>query len=280
MFSPDEFYLIDGHSQIYRAVYTRGAPLTSPSGEPTRGTYYFCRMLFSLVKKKRPAFLVMALDGKRSELERKKWYPEYKANRGSDTPEEVLIQVKRIRQIVDVLGIPTINVPGWEADDVIASMVDICSSPEVHSVIVSRDKDLHQLVGPYSSMYDPQDESYIDEEAVRRKWGVGPDRVVDVQTLMGDSTDNVAGVKGIGEVKAKALIQEYGSLSEVMENLEDLSPSTAEALENADLDLARKLVELNRNLDIPLSPDDLVFDGLDLRKARPLFRKLGFKRWS
>lgn len=271
-------YLIDGPSQFYRAIHTKGADLRSPSGEPTRGTYYFVRMLLKLVRERTPSHLAIALDDAREKLWRREWYPPYKADR-SPKDREVVVQVWRIRQIIDQLGIPTILAPGWEADDVLASFTRKYRKKRM--VLVSRDKDLHQLVSDRVSIYDPQADEDLDVLAVVEKWGgITPDRIPDVQALMGDSTDNVPGVPGIGPKRAKKLIREYGDLATMRaEGFEDVPPKLQDALIETDLDLMKKLVTLNDRLPVP-PLTEIRFRELSFDKARKMFRELGFKRWS
>lgn len=282
MGSRDQLFIVDGHSMIFRAVFKHGPPLTSPDGEPTRGTYYFCRMLFALVDDHRPAYLAMAVDAPRKSTWRRALYPPYKMKRDDlgPPPEEVIIQMTRIKEIVKALGVPIIGAPGFEADDVIASLVDVCASDEVECVVCTRDKDLHQLVGPRCRVFDPQESEWCDEAKVLERWGVPPHQVVEVQTLAGDTIDNVPGVPGIGLKKALALVQRFGSVDAIMEAAETLTPAVQRALRAADLKLCRQLVELRRDVPLDISPAELEFNGFNMKRARPLFRQLGFKAWS
>jgi 5'-3' exonuclease len=233
----------------------------------------------------------MAVDPPRSTTFRRKIYPEYKAHRSKDKPpENVFVQMNRCRQIVRALGITVLECAGFEADDVIATLVEICSSDEVECVIFSRDKDLHQLIGPNCRQFDPQTEVWMDEKKVLDKWAVPPSKVVDVMTLSGDSTDNVPGVSGIGSAIATTLIKEYGSLKALSEAVDtgarnepvkggkrpSLTAVRRQKLKEADLDLCRQLVELRRDVPISLNIEDLEFNGLDFESARPLFEELGF----
>lgn len=255
--------------------------MTSPSGEPTRGTFIFCKMLFSLFETRRPAYMAMAVDVARSKSFRRALWSKYKIGRDSEVEDpSIPIQIRRIRDIVAALGIPVIRVEPFEADDVIATLTSICASDEVECVVCSQDKDLHQLIGPNVRMFDHRTGDWWGEAEVLLKWGVPPSKVLDVQTLWGDTTDGVPGVSGIGEVNAKALIKKYGSVAGVLEAAEDLSPSIQRGLAAADLDLCRKLVELRRDVPINVSPRDLEFDGFDWASAKPLFRELGFRQWS
>lgn len=277
----DRFFVIDTHSLIYRALFKRGPPLTSSSGEPTRGTYYFCRMLFALVDHHKPEYMALVMDAPRDSTWRRKLYPQYKMNRNKgEMDKEHLIQIKRIQQIVRMLGIAVVEEPGFEADDLIASLVDTCASDEVQCVVCTRDKDLHQLVGPNCLVFDPQEELWINEEVVFDHWGVRPDQVVEMQTLIGDRTDNVPGVRGIGPKKALELINEYGTVNGILQAKHKLKPAVKKAFKNSDLKLCRQLVELRRDVPLNISSSELEFNGFAMKKLRPLFRELGFKAWS
>jgi len=272
------FCIIDGHGMIYRAVYRPGAPLTSPSGEPTRGTYTFIRMMLHLADTQHPDYMVMAMDAPRANTFRRKLYPGYKASRDSLPPqdESVVTQVNRIKELIDLLEIPTIEVDGFEADDVVASMVDVCARDDVLCLVCTSDKDLHQVVGENVVICGP-DGKILDAAAVEQHWGVPPCRVVEVQTLMGDSTDDVPGVPGIGFKRARELIRCYGSVNRVVESRDDLSDSMQRSILATDLTLCRQLVELRTDVPLRVRLEDLEFNGFNMRAARSVFNELGFR---
>ena len=288
----DKFFIIDGHGLIYRSVFRPGQPLMSPNGEPTRGTFSFTQTLLNLIENANPAYLAVAFDPPRKNTFRRKLFPEYKGNRSKKGPPEdsVFVQSNRCQEIVETLGIPILKYEGFEADDVIATLVDICASEEVECVVISRDKDLHQLIGPSCKQYDPQDELWIDETKVMDRWRVTPDRIVDIMTLSGDPTDNVPGVPGIGPATATKLILEFGTLAALLKVVESgefkapekgakktfLTNVRRQSIRQADMELCRQLVELRRDVPITLSVGDLEFNGLDIEAVKPLFAELGF----
>ena len=282
-----KFYVIDGLAMIYRAIMVKGPRLTTthPDGvvEVTKGTFYFTRMLLKLIREKKPDYFAVTMDARRETLFRRDIYPSYKKRR-SDRSAEEMVQVTRCMEICRALGIPIIEFPRHEADDIIATLCDICAGDECQVVIVSRDKDLHQLIGPNVIMYDAMREEFIGQQEVEDRWGVPPDRVPDVQALMGDPTDDVPGVVGIGEKGAKELIREFGSLDSLIANIEDVPGKRGdlihEASENGTIDKMRRLVYLKRDLEIILDPDELTWNGPNMKAAKVLFRKLGFRRWS
>lgn len=278
MSSASRLVLIDGHSQIYRACLTQGPDLTSPDGEPTKGTYYFLRMLVKMVRQMRPDYLLMAIDPPRHTLERRSRFPNYKQGRGTPEPE-LLLQIDRIYEMVELLDVPLVRVKHWEADDVIASYVDRFEDEVDEIIIITRDKDFHQLVGPRVTLWDPMTNEETNEDDVIAKWGVGPERVVQAQMLVGDGVDGIPGVVGIGPVKARQLLDTYSTVAELYGCREEQTPSVRRALEASNLGLLSFLVTLRRDLPIALHLRDLRFDGLDMARARGLFRELGFRRF-
>jgi len=275
----ETLYLIDGHSQIYRAYYAPFRDLTSPAGEPTRATYVFCSMLLRFLSDRRPTYLAMAVDGPAERLHRRKLYPQYKATR-KPMPDDLLPQVGRIMQIVKAMGIPILAAEGYEADDVLATLAERFASPERKVVLVSRDKDLDQLVGEHVVLYDPMKDRILDAAVIEAEKGYRPDQAVDVQALMGDASDNVPGVPGIGPKTAAKLIAQYGCLQGVLEHVEELSPKLREGILGATqtVALARRLVELDRH--VPLTADLEAMRVVRLRgeAIRPIFAELGFNR--
>ena len=276
---PETLYLIDGHSQIYRAYYAPFGDLTSPAGEPTRATYVFCSMLLKFISQRRPRYLAMAVDGPAERLLRRRLYPAYKATR-KPMPEDLLPQVRRIRQIVEAMGIPILAAEGYEADDILATLAARLAGEETNVVLVSRDKDLDQLVGDHVVLYDSMKDRTIDAAAVLAEKGYRPDQAVDAQALMGDATDNVPGVPGVGPKTAARLIAQYGSLEGVVEHVSELSPKLREAIASAaaTLELARKLLRLDRDVPIDADLEALRFGGLAGEAIRPIFAELGFTR--
>jgi len=276
---PETLYIIDGHSQIFRAYYAPFRDLTSPSGEPTRATHVFCSMLLKFIGDRRPDYLAMAVDGPVEQLHRRELYGDYKVTR-KPMPEDLPVQVDRICQIVEAMGIPILRAEGYEADDIMATAAERFASPEMRVVLVSRDKDLDQLVGSDVILYDPMKREEITAQSIERTKGYPPSKAIEVQTLMGDSTDNVPGVPGVGPKKATALIAKYGSAEAVLRHADELTPKLRQnILASADgLALTRKLVTLDRNVPIDLSLCEMRFTGIRVEPVRAIFEELGFKR--
>ena len=271
--------LIDGHSQMYRAIFTPGAvALSSPSGEVTTGTFVFTRLLLKLLREQKPDYVAMATDGPRNELERRKRFPEYKNNRTFDdeVPAGTWEQIPRMLEITELLGVKVIGHPGWEADDVIATLCKQ-NRKRVKCVVATRDKDFHQIVRKNVVLFDPMTTTLTDESDVIHRWGVPPKQVLEIQTLMGDATDNIPGVKGVGEKKALKLIKDFGSAKGAKKNALSLSPALGAAMMSADLGLCRMLVKLKTDLELGVGLEELSFSRPDMDAARELFSELGFK---
>ena len=255
----DHVFLVDGSGYIFRAFHAL-PPLTRKSdGLPIGAVAGFCNMLFKLLRDsvagERPTHLAVIFDHS-SETFRNRLYSEYKANR-TEPPEDLRPQFKLIRDAVRAFDIPSIEQKDYEADDLIATYARLASEAGATTTIVSSDKDLMQLVGNGVTLYDTMKDKRIGRDEVIEKFGVGPERVVDVQSLAGDSVDNVPGVPGIGIKTAAQLIEEYGDLDTLLARAGEIKqPKRREALlENADkARLSRDLVRLETHvpLDVPL----------------------------
>ncbi|MDA0654624.1 MAG: DNA polymerase I, partial [Proteobacteria bacterium] len=250
--------LVDGSGYIFRAYHAL-PPLTRKSdGLPTGAVYGFCNMLQKLMTELEAAggagHLAVMFDAGRKTF-RNDLYPEYKAHR-PPPPEDLVPQFALIREAVARFNVPAIERDGFEADDLIASYARAARAAGYPVVIVSSDKDLMQLVGDGVRMRDPLKDRLIGEDEVREKFGVGPDRVVDVQALAGDATDNVPGVPGIGVKTAAMLLQTYGDLDTLLDRAGEIKqPKRRQTLlDNADLArVSRELVRLKD--DVPLDSD-------------------------
>jgi len=278
---PKTLYIIDGHAQIYRCYYAPFRDLNAPSGEPTRATFVFCQMLFSLIRSRRPDFLVMVMDSAEVPTFRNELYGDYKANR-EPPPDDFGPQRDRIVQIVKTMGIPVLIQPGFEADDIIATLVRRVreESPDVHCYIVSRDKDLEQLLSDRVTMYDPGKDEEIDPAKLEALKGYRPEQAVEIQTLSGDSTDNIPGVSGIGPKTAAKLIAKYGTAEAVVAHADELTPKQKENVLTfaPQLGTTRALVTLRS--DVPMEFDlwQCRLSGFRPRELVPIFEELGFER--
>lgn len=272
-------YLIDGHAQIFRAYYAPFQSLTSPSGEPTRATHVFFQMLLNLLRDRRPDYLAMVMDVSDETVFRRDFFPDYKAHR-EPAPEDFGPQADRIVSILTATKIPLLRVPGFEADDVLATLARRLASPELHVYLVSKDKDLEQLLSDSVSMYDPGKDEVITPQRLFELKGWTPAQAVEAQTLMGDPVDNVPGVSGIGPKTAAKLLEKYGSAAGVLAHAAELTPKMRDAVTAfaAQIDITRRLVTLRDDVPIELSLDACQPDVFAWAEMRSQFQALGFRR--
>lgn len=277
--------IVDGHAQFFRAYYAiRGGLSSSVTGEPTNLVFGFLSMLFSYIRSQKPTELIVVIDAAGdTETFRSQLYPEYKAHR-DPAPEDFHPQVERCLEALQCMGIPVLAIEGVEADDVIATVVRRIrgAQPDLRVRMLSRDKDLAQLVDDKVTLFDPQKGGDLGLEHLFDSKGVRPDQVIDLLALMGDTADNVPGVPGVGPKTAAALLTEYGSIEGIYENLGKIKGKRGEALAaSRDLvALSRQLVTLKDDCDVPLEPTAAHFDPkrCDLAKLLELLRVLGFHR--
>lgn len=270
-------YLVDVSSMFFRAFYAV-RPLTSPQGLPTNAIYGFTSMIVKLLKEEKPDYLGFCYDLPTPSF-RKDLYAEYKANR-SETPEDLIPQIPYIKKMVDALGIPAFEIKGYEADDIIGTLTEIGRKNHCQVHIVSGDKDFAQLVRPGVELLDTMKGSRIDVDGVKAKWGVRPEQFIDYLALIGDASDNIPGIAGVGPKTAEKLLNDHGTLDGIYQNIDSVkSASLKEKLikgrENAIL--SKKLATIVTT--IPMS------DDLNLLKPAPfkkeelviLLRELNFK---
>ena len=212
-----KLYLIDGSSYIYRAFHAI-RDLRTSKGFPTNAIYGFVGMVLKIIREVKPDYFAIVFDS-RGPTFRDELFREYKANR-PEMPDELVPQIPKIRQVVEAFRIPAISREGYEADDLIATLVKKLDQPGLEFVVVTGDKDMMQLVSDRVRLYDPMKEKFSGPEEVREKFGVGPDKVVEILGLAGDAIDNIPGVPGIGGKTAQDLIQTFGSIEGVLENLD------------------------------------------------------------
>jgi len=250
---PKTLFLIDGSAYIYRAFFALPA-LNNSKGLQTNAVYGFTTMLLKILRERQPDGLVVAFDEKGPTL-RHQEFKEYKAQRPA-MPEGMSAQIPYIHRIVEALNIPAVRQAGYEADDLIGTLARKAEQAGYDVVIVTGDKDMFQLLTPHVRIYDPVKDKWSGEAECRERFGVEPARVVEVMGLMGDSTDNIPGVKGIGEKTAMKLIAEFGTIDELLRRVDDVTPPRTKSLliEQADnARLSRKLATID--VDSPVAFD-------------------------
>jgi DNA polymerase-1 len=271
------FYIIDGHAHIYRAYFAPFRDLVSASGEPTKATFVFTQRLLNLIDQRKPDYLAMVIDAGDETVFRKEIYPEYKANRKS-RPDDFRPQEERILSIVKDVGIPIFAKPGFEADDLIATMATKLCGQDFDVYMVSSDKDLRQVVNDCTRMYDAYTDDVIDPAKMQEKYGFGPTEAVEIQTLMGDNIDNVPGIPGVGDKTAVKLIKQYGTAENVLKHVSELKGKMRENFEKFGdrIPIARQLVTLKTDVDFPFEAEACKFTGLKIEPLRKHLAECGF----
>jgi len=272
----EKLYLVDGSSYIFRAFYAIQS-LSTSNGQPTNAIYGFIRMVQKLIKEEQPDKLAIIFDCREPTF-RDEIYSEYKANR-KEPPDDLIPQFPYFNPVVEALGITNLSMAGYEADDILGTIAERAKNDDYDVVIVTGDKDLMQLVDDHVTLYDTMKERWIGSDEVKEKFGVLPNRVVDVMSLMGDSSDNIPGVSGVGVKSAMALIQQFGDLENLLQNIDKVTNTRARnalkgGLESAEL--SRKLVTIKRDVPIEYDLNDFVLHGPDPQKVKSLFSKLEF----
>jgi len=277
-------FLIDGHALIYRSYFAFiHRPLTTSRGENTSAIYGFTRFVLKILEEYEPDFLAVVLDAGTSA--RAVRYPAYKATR-EKMPDDLAASLPRIRAVLEALRVPVLEVPDLEADDVIGTLAVRAAGVGVEAVIVSGDKDFYQLIRPGIALLNPGrggpsgvEAEWVDERNARERLGVSPERVVDYLALVGDSSDNVPGARGIGPKTAVELIERFGSVEEVLARAGEVpNKRVREALERhaADVRLSKELVTIRTDLPIALDLEALRVREPDRARLRELFLELEF----
>ena len=282
----DHFYLIDGSGYIFRAYYAL-PPLTRKSdGLPTGAVNGFCNMLFKLLEdsksddnKEKPTHFVVIFDSARKNF-RNEIYSDYKANR-SDAPDDLIPQFDYIRKSVEAFNLPSVELLNYEADDLIATYSEQILSAGAKVTIISSDKDLMQLYKKNIRIYDPMKNKYISDQDILDKFGVEPSKVIDVQSLAGDTSDNVPGVPGIGVKTAAELINQYKTLENLLKKASEIRQNKRRQtlIENKDKAIvSKKLVTLKK--DVPIKNEIIEFKlkNVDKKKLYDFLREMEFNR--
>ncbi|OEU83866.1 MAG: DNA polymerase I [Desulfobacterales bacterium S5133MH4] len=271
-------YLIDGNSFIYRA-YHAVRHLSTTQGLPTNATFGFTNMLLKLITERMPEYMVMVFDAKGPTF-RHEMYDAYKANR-PPMPEDLAAQIPYIKQVVEGMNIISMELQGYEADDIIGTLARAAEEKGFHIVMVTGDKDFKQLVSPRTSIWDPMKNSIIDYAGLKKDFGLEPSQWIDAMALAGDTSDNIPGVPGIGEKTAVALINSYGTIEGVFENLDGITKKTLrENLTNfrEQAMLSRRLVAIDTKIPLSVEPSSFKVSAPDKEKLASLFKVLEFQR--
>ena len=279
--TPKRLFLLDGHSLSYRAFFALPPSLATTSGQVTNAVYGFTSMLIKLLTEEHPDLIAVAFDVGKPTARLEK-YAEYKAGR-PETPDEFRQQLGLIVEVLETLRIPVIGIEGHEADDAIATLALRALEQGIEVVVVTADRDFFQLVRPgITVMFNVKGISDIrvyDVVAITERFGLPPEKYLDYVALKGDASDNIPGVPGVGEKTASRLVQEFGSVEELLRRTDELKGKLKDSIEAAgeQLVLNKELAELNTEVDVPIGPEDAVMGAWDLDAVRRLFTSLEFR---
>ncbi len=269
--------IIDGYGFIFRAYHVH-PKLSSPNGIPVGAIYGFTSMLMKLIRNFRPEQAIIVLDHSGKNF-RHDLYQEYKANR-PPAPDDLVVQLKLVQKAAEALNFSCISKAGFEADDIIATLASRATESKKPALIISSDKDLMQLINEHVKMYDPAKSKYITDEDIKAKFGVEPAKVREVQALMGDSSDNIPGVAGIGLKTASQLINQFGDLKGVFAAIDQVKNPRQKKLlteHQEEAFISWKLVGLDHNVDIKQNIDDFRWQTPDAEKISEFINEYGFK---
>ncbi len=275
-----EIYIVDVSSMFFRAFYAI-RPLTSTKGVPVNAVYGFISMIVKLFKEKKPDHVVFCYDRKEPSF-RKGLYTEYKANR-SEMPDDLQLQMPYLKQVASLFGICDLELDTFEADDLIGTVACVAKKQDYNVYIVSGDKDFCQLVGPQVFLYDTMKEIIFDEAMVKEKHGVLPAQFIDYLAITGDTSDNIPGVAGIGPKGAQKLIEQFGTLEKIYENIDQVSSdSIKEKLLNSKANalLSKKLVTIVCDAPITHNLDDFKVKPFKTDELRAFLQELNFKTFE
>ncbi len=275
----EKLYLIDAFSLIFQ-VFHAIPQMTSPAGLPTNALFGFTKDMIYIRKERTPTHLVVCFDlpGKTF---RDEMFAEYKAQR-AEMPDDLQLQMPMIEQMLEAMQIPVVKLPGFEADDLIATLADAGAKRGMDVFICSSDKDCRQLLSDKINVFNLRKQIVYNAASLLEDWGVRPEQVVDFQTLVGDSVDNVPGVEGVGPKTATKYLQEYGTVDNLIKHIDDLKGKKKENLQAflPNLERSRRLVTLERNVQVPLDWDAWKLRDWDGAKLFDLFTAWGFRGFA
>ena len=278
----DRLFLIDGHALIFRMYYAfLRHPMINSKGADMSILFGFTKYILELIEKEKPTHLAVAFDPPGGTF-RHEMYPEYKGTR-SETPQLIIDSLEPLCELCRAMGFPVLMVKGYEADDVIGSMAKRAEREGFETYMVTPDKDYGQLISPDIIQYKPgksgSDNELIDVDKICGKYGIErPEQVIEILTICGDASDNVPGVKGVGEVGAGKLIAKFGTVENIYAHLDELTPKQREAFVNAEghIRMSHDLVTIKTDLEIPVDSRDMVIDGEYTPEVADLFEKYEF----
>lgn len=280
--TPATLYLIDSHALIYQMFHAIPA-MSAPDGRPVNAVFGVTRDLINIAEDIRPTYLLSTFDTPEPTF-RNELCAEYKAHR-EPPPPDLCLQIPIVHAVLEAMNLPILALPGWEADDIMATVATAAAARGVEVTLCTSDKDCRQLIGDRVKMLNMRKKTVIDREALMADWGVTPEQVIDFQTLVGDSVDNIKGVPGVGEKTAAKLLQQYSTLDNLGKHLDEIKqPKLKENLKkffsNGELEKCRKLVRLETNVPMKLDWEQWHRHPWDGPKLLALFEELGFRGFA
>jgi DNA polymerase-1 len=271
-------YVIDSYALIYQLFFAL-PPMSGPSGQPIGAIHGYVRDIVELIESKSPTHVIAVFDPS-GKVFRHEFYPEYKANR-DPMPDDLRNQIPNIKRMLDAMGIARLEVPNFEADDVMATVAQQIDQAGGKGFLVTSDKDCRQLISDNVKMYNIRKDALFDADDLMETWGVRPEQVVDFQSLVGDSVDNVPGVQQIGPKTATALLAEFGDLEGVLENAHTVkAKNRREKLMHGreDAMMSRRLVQLDRHIEMEIDWKSAQLGGINHAEVEKLCDEFGFRR--
>ena len=280
-----KLYLIDGSALFYRSYFAFiRNPLINSKGFNTSAIFGFSSTLLKIITEEKPDYLAVVFDTKEPTFRHKRYEP-YKATR-EKMPEEMIDQFPRIVEVINAFNIPVIEKPGYEADDVIATLAKQAEKEKIETLMVTGDKDFMQLLTPLTKMYvsrPGKDVEIYDPDTLKEKLNMTPSQVIDYLALMGDSSDNIPGVPGVGEKTAKQLLEEYHSLDNIYQNLDKITKNVLKEKLIAGKEsayLSKELVTIELNVPLDITFEQMKMTAFDTERLFELFEELEFRSMS
>ncbi len=273
----ENFFIIDGHSQLYQAYYAI-TELTTPSGQPINAVYGFTRMLRKIIKEDKPCYMAIAFDTKGPTF-RHIEYKEYKSHR-KPTPDDLVSQIPLLYDVINAYNIPLFAIQGFEADDIIGTISKKLSKKNIECTIITIDKDMDQLIDKHIKIFNPRKKEIRDTEKLRKEKGIEPENVIDILALGGDSSDNIPGIPGIGYKTALKLIREWKSLENVISNVDKIKGKKKQVnlLKYTELArLSKRLATIDTEVPLDFNLEACRLTNFNNIKLNELFTNYGFK---
>ncbi|MSR54785.1 MAG: DNA polymerase I [Gemmataceae bacterium] len=280
--TPPTLYLLDSHALIFQMFHAI-PQMSAPDGRPTNAVFGVTRDLISICDDVKPTYLLATFDTPEPTF-RNEIYPAYKAQR-PPAPPDLLLQIPTVYSVLEAMNLPILAIPGWEADDIMATVAASAAARGIDVTLCTSDKDCRQIIGERVRMLNLRKKTVMDPPALLVDWGVRPDQVVDFQALVGDTADNVKGVQGVGEKTAARLLQQYDTLENLIAHVDEiqqakLKENIKKAIANGDLALSRKLVRLETNVPMNLDWENWHRKPWDGPKLVAIFEELGFRSYA